>query len=48
MATLTTKPELLGVDNEVNPPLAVYRISIQIDYIDTSKRIWNKEEVISA
>lgn len=41
MQTLTTKPEILGVDNSANPPLAVYRISIQIDYIDYSKRLWN-------
>ena len=40
METLTTKPELVGVDTTLNPPMAVYRISIQIDYIDTSKRVW--------
>jgi hypothetical protein len=41
MSTLTTKPELVGVDTSSNPPIAVYRISIQIDYIDNSKKLWN-------
>ena len=41
MSTLTTKPELVSVDNTSNPPMAVYRISIRIDYIDISKRLWN-------
>ena len=41
MSTLTLKPELVGVDTSSNPPMAVYRISIQIDYIDTSKKLWN-------
>ena len=36
METLTTKPELVGVDTTLNPPMAVYRISIQIDYIDNT------------
>lgn len=40
METLTTKPELVGVDTTLNPPMAVYRISIQIDYIDNSNRMW--------
>ena len=41
MGTLTTKPDLVGVDTTLNPPMAVYRISIQIDYIDNTKKIWN-------
>lgn len=41
METLTSKPDLVGVDTSQNPPTAVYRISIQIDYIDTSNSIWN-------
>ena len=41
MTTLTTKPELVGVDSSMNPPMAVYRISIQIDYLDNSKKLWN-------
>lgn len=38
METLTTKPDLVGVDTTLNPPMAVYRISIQIDYIDNTKK----------
>lgn len=41
METLTDKPKLVGVDTTLNPPMAVYRIAIQIDYIDTTKKIWN-------
>jgi hypothetical protein len=41
METLTTKPDIVGVDTSSNPPMAVYRISIQIDYIDNSKKLWN-------
>lgn len=40
MKTLSSKPELLTVDRQVNPPIAVYRVQIQIDYIDNSKKIW--------
>lgn len=40
MRTLTTKPDLVGVDTSVTPPMAVYRISIQIDYIDTTQCVW--------
>lgn len=42
MKVLTEKPEILGIDTSANPPLAVYRISIQIDYIDSSKVLWNE------
>ena len=41
MKCLTEEPMLLGVDKEQNPPIAIYRVSVQIDYIDTSKVIWN-------
>jgi hypothetical protein len=40
MRSLSTKPVLVGVDTTLNPPMAVYRISIQIDYLDTSKQVW--------
>ena len=40
MRSLYTKPELVGVDTTLSPPMAVYRISIQIDYLDTSKQVW--------
>lgn len=41
MRSLSSRPELVGVDTTLNPPMAVYRISIQIDYLDTSKQVWN-------
>ena len=41
MRSLSTRPELVGVDTTLSPPTAVYRISIQIDYLDTSKQLWN-------
>lgn len=40
MHTLTDNPNLNGVDTSVSPALAKYSISIQIDYVDTSKMIW--------
>ena len=36
----TTRPQLVTVNEEVNPPLAVYRITVEINYIDTSHRLW--------
>lgn len=41
MKTLSSKPVLVGVESNLNPPTAIYRIVIQIDYIDTSKKLWN-------
>lgn len=40
MRTLTDNPNLNGVDTSVSPALAKYSISIQIDYVDTSKILW--------
>ena len=40
MRSLSTKPELVGVDTTLSPPAAVYRVSVQIDYLDTSKQVW--------
>lgn len=37
---LTDTPRLNGVDNSASPALAKYSVSIQILYLDTSKRIW--------
>ena len=42
MKTLSNYPVLNGVDTSVTPALAKYSMSIQIDYIDTSKVEWNK------
>lgn len=41
MRVLTDQPRLNGVDSNVSPALAKYSISIQIDYLDITKRIWN-------
>ena len=41
MRTTTDQPNLNGVDTNVKPALAKYSISIQIDYLDISKRLWN-------
>lgn len=40
MKTLNTKPTLIGVESSLNPPMAIYRITIQIDYIDNTNRLW--------
>lgn len=41
MKPMTTEPQLLGIDTTVEPPIAIYRITIRIDYIDLSKRLWS-------
>lgn len=41
MHTTSDNPNLNGVDTSVSPALAKYSMSIQIDYLDTSKAIWN-------
>ncbi len=41
MSTTASNPSLNGVDVSVTPALAKYSISIQIDYIDSSRAIWN-------
>ena len=38
MRTLTENPNTNGVDTSLTPALAKYSISVQIDYIDYSKR----------
>ena len=43
MRTTSENPNLNGVDTSVSPALAKYSMSIQIDYIDTSKAIWNND-----
>ena len=40
MSTTTDTPNLNGIDTQQKPNLAKYSITIQVDYIDTSKRIW--------
>lgn len=41
MMTTSENPNLNGIDTSVTPALAKYSMSIQIDYLDTSKAIWN-------
>lgn len=41
MQALSNNPNMNGVDTTVTPSLARYSVSIQINYIDTSKRVWN-------
>lgn len=41
MKALTDNPNLNGVDTNTKPAIAKYSVSIQIDYVDTNKRIWN-------
>lgn len=40
MQSTSDNPNLNGVDTNVAPALAKYSITIQIDYLDNSKKIW--------
>lgn len=40
MTVLTDNPNLNGIDTNTSPTLAKYSMSIQIQYIDSSKRVW--------
>lgn len=40
MEVLTPKPLLAGIESSLNPPVAIYRITVQIDYVDISKKLW--------
>lgn len=40
--TTTDTPRFDGINTEIQPPLAMYSISIVIEYLDTSKVIYNK------
>ena len=41
MRALTDNPNLNGIDSNISPALAKYSVSIQIDYLDISKKLWN-------
>ena len=43
MKATTDSPNLNGIDTSVSPALAIYSISIQIDYLDNSKVLWNQK-----
>ena len=38
---LTDNPSLNGIDSNISPALAKYSVSVQIDYLDNTKRLWN-------
>ena len=40
--TTTDVPRFDGINTEITPPLAMYSISIVIEYLDISKTIYNK------
>lgn len=40
MKCLTAHPEIFSIQDNLSPSVAVYRIRVQIDYLDISKRIW--------
>lgn len=42
MVALTDNPNLDSIDTTLTPALAKYSISIRIDYLDISKKLWNK------
>lgn len=41
METLTTDPDIDGIDTSVNPPIARYSVGVRVTYLDNSKRNWN-------
>ena len=47
MLPVTSKPALLVADTTVTPPIAIYRITIRIIYLDTSKQIFKPEQISS-
>ena len=42
--TTSNNPNLNGIDSSTTPALAKYSITIQVEYLDKSKVIWNKED----
>lgn len=40
MRVTSNEPRLNGIDMAKTPALAVYNITIQVDYIDNSKKLW--------
>lgn len=44
MIALSDNPNLNSVDTTLTPALAKYSITIRIDYLDISKKLWNKED----
>lgn len=40
ISTTTENPSFDGIDDQVSPPLAIYSITIEIQYLDVSERLW--------
>ena len=40
ITTTTENPSFDGIDDQVSPPLAVYSVTIEIQYLDISKKLW--------
>lgn len=40
ISTTTENPNFDGIDDQVSPPLAIYSVTIEIQYLDESKKIW--------
>ena len=38
--TTTENPNFDGINEEVSPPLAIYSVTIEIPYLDVSKKLW--------
>jgi len=38
--TTTDNPSFDGIDDQVSPPLAIYSVTIEIQYLDNSKKLW--------
>ena len=38
--TTTDNPNFNGIDDQVSPPLAIYSVTIEIQYLDKSKKLW--------
>lgn len=41
MSTMTTDPDIDGIDTSVNPPIARYSVGVKLMYLDNSKKIWS-------
>ena len=44
ISTTSNNPNLNGIDASTTPALAKYSITIRVEYLDSAKVIWNKEE----
>lgn len=40
ITTTTENPSFDGIDDQISPPLAVYSVTIEIQYLDISKKLW--------